>query len=130
MSSRGCALHREAAGVNVELRQRTGKGIRISGEVCAGRIRLVFARARHSKLNERGRNGGKDQHEQGADSASAPVVAVAASPSTKNHGPTSHTGQHGDGASYSGSDGTDEDVTVIHVAEFVGQDAFEFLIIQ
>ena len=46
MRRRGGGLHRHAARVGVELLQGAGQRVRIAGKVRAGRIGLIFARAR------------------------------------------------------------------------------------
>ena len=46
MCGRGAGLHRDAARIGVELLQSAGQGIRIAGEMSAGGIGLIFARAR------------------------------------------------------------------------------------
>src|SRR5579864_9747023 len=88
-------------------------------------VRLIFARARYGKLDQ-GRGDRRDDQHQEADQPSSSASIAAVTTSEKE----AKARNHGDRAGDRGRDGADKDVAVVHVAEFVGEDAFEFFVIQ
>src|SRR5208282_5306753 len=130
MRCRGRGCHRDSPGICVELLQSARQGIWIAGEMGAGGVGLILAGARYGKLDEARGDGSHDQHKQSRQPSSATAVAVTAAHAAKDHGKAAHAGEHSNGAGDGCRYRTNEDVTVVHVAEFVGQYAFEFLIVQ
>src|ERR1700721_3531748 len=116
MCRRGAGLHRDGTRVGVEFLQGTGQGGGVAGEVSAGSVRLVFARARHSKLNQGRGDGSDDQHEKRGKSSAIAAVAATTSEAAEEHGPASNAGPHGGCAGQSRSYGADQDVAVVDVA--------------
>src|SRR5947209_6747118 len=62
--------------IRVQFGERASQSIRISGEVRASFIGLVFTRARDGKLNEHSSNRGQEEHEYRPQSSAAIVVVA------------------------------------------------------
>ena len=84
----------------------------------------VFARTRDGQLDEHGRDRREDHHGK---------ATIGPPPRDRDrHGcrrkQERHAREHGDGAGEGRGDGTDEDVAISDVSEFVSEHAFEFVI--
>ena len=122
MGRRGGRYHRPPLRIDIEFGQRAGQSIRIPSKVRAGGIRLIFARTRHGKLDQHGRNRAEDEHQQRTHSPAATLIAI---PEEK-----SKAGQIRNRAGNGGCNRTDQDVAVIHVTQFMRQHTLKFLVIQ
>src|ERR1035437_3590006 len=96
--------------------------------MCAAFVGSVFAGARDRQLNHHGGNRGEDQHRKGADRAAATITIATTAEASEEFSPVGHAGEHGDRAGESGSNGTDEDVSIADMSEFVGDYAFHLFV--
>src|ERR1700691_6288045 len=69
-------LHVELLGVGVELLQRAGQSVWVSGHMSSRGVRLVFPGAGNGKLDEHSRKGSENEHENStATQAAAAAVS-------------------------------------------------------
>ena len=120
--------HWDALGPGVEFLEAVDQGVRTADVFGGGGVGGVFARTGDGHLDEGGGQGGEDDHGEFGEDVAVSVV-VAAAHAAEDHAPLGHTGEHGDSAGKGCGDGAGEDVAVEHVAQFVGDDAFEFVVI-
>src|SRR5215469_7506263 len=117
----GSGLHRNTLRPPIELLQSVDERIRRTYIFGRCGVRVILARTRDGHLDDHGRDGREDQHEDGADAAAAAVVVALASAKPEKE---RHAGEERDGGRNHGCDRTDQDVTMQHVAEFVRHNAF------
>jgi hypothetical protein len=103
--------------------ESAGQRIRIAGQLGTRGVCLVLARAGDPQLNEHGREGSQQKHENRTKAAAFAVAPVAAHAPNRTE-PERHACQDGNRSGQCGGDGAGEDVTVAHVAQFVSQHAF------
>ncbi len=72
-----------APGVSVELLQRAGQSVGVSGDVSPGGVRLVFPGPGNGQLDEGSRNGSENEHEN---PTAAQAAAAAVSTAAAEHG--------------------------------------------
>src|SRR5216683_7406965 len=82
--------------IRVQFGERASQSIRISGELRASFIGLVFTRARDGKLNEHSCNRSQEEHEYRPQSSAA--IVVVAFVATEDHAPTRDVGKVSDRA--------------------------------
>src|SRR6516225_1804089 len=62
--------------------------------------------------------------------ATAAAVAIVAAITAEHRAPGAHTGQHSNRSGKRRRDGAGKDIAIAHVAELMGQDAFQLLVVQ
>ena len=122
---------RLAPRVSFNLGQRARQCVWIAGPVRSGIVGSVFARTRNGELNQHRGEWRENNHGDGRDaSASAALFAVASAHAAEDHSPLGNVGQESDCPRERGRDRTDQDVAIADVAEFVGDHALEFVVIE
>ncbi len=107
-----------------DLVQRRGEGFGVSGQQAAVFVGVVFARAGDGHLDQGGGDRRENHAQQRADQAeSAGIVAIIAPVVAEVH---QGVAQVGDDGGHGGGDGGGQDVTVVHVHEFMAQHAAQF----
>src|SRR5215472_325145 len=114
--------------VRAELLKGTDQPVRVSDHACAGRVCGILPLPGEPQLQEHGGKWRENHHQQGEDSPAASSASLTIIPVAIAE-PRSPVGNPSNGSGDGCSDRTDENVIVADVGEFVGNDAFQFVII-
>src|SRR6266571_9335810 len=126
-SRRRYSRRRNAIVVPTQLLKGADQSVRVSHHPCAGLVGGILPLAGESQLQEHGGERGQNQHHQTKDSASSSASLTIVSVAVAE--PRSPVRNPGNGAGNGCRDRTDENVIVADVGKFMGDDAFEFVVI-
>src|SRR2546425_12133245 len=113
----------------VDFIERARQAIRVAGDVGARGVCLVLARAGNGELNQHGREWRQDHHGHRRQRAPATVIVPTASKPSEKLSPVGHPGNQSDRPGNRRDDGARQDVAVPHVAELVGEHAFDLFVV-
>src|SRR5208282_3776960 len=82
------------------------------------------------ELDQHRCEGSEKDHGNGCDAAASAAIVAFAAHAAKNHAPAGNRCEKSDGAGQCGRNRADQDVAIAHVAQLVGEHAFEFFIVE
>lgn len=126
---RGLGGAGERLGMVADFFESPSQAFRIPREQRAGSVRQIFAFAANGKLDELADRGARIRRMMPAIGETA-TLAIAITPAAEETATDDHVGEHPKGADHDGHEQHPTDVEVLDVAEFMGEDAFEFFVFE